>query len=115
MMKRLGGRSVTVCSSNLWVRHKSLHERFQMRVLERRDEVSEGLPKVVDILCSLGKIVGEFDLRLAELTYLVDGELKAVLIFVDQTLDFEEIVLLEGIEHFFDVVPHLGFELSAAV
>ena len=41
--------------------------------------------------------------------------LKAVFVFVDQALDFEEVILLEGIENFLDVVPHLGFDLSAAV
>ena len=45
----------------------------------------------------------------------MDGKLKAVLVLVDQAFDFEEVVLLEGIEHFFHVVPHLGFELAAAV
>ena len=41
--------------------------------------------------------------------------LEAVLVFVDQALDLEEVILLEGVENFFDVVPHLGFDLAAAV
>ncbi len=84
-------------------------------VLKGSNEVGEGPPELINIFCSLGKIVGEFDFRFAQLAHLVDGELEAVFILVDQALDLEEIVLLEGIEHFFHVIPHLGFELSAAI
>ena len=45
----------------------------------------------------------------------MNGELKAVLVLVDEAFDLEEIVLLEGVENFLDVVPHFGFELAAAI
>ncbi len=73
------------------------------------------MPELVDVLGGLGKIVGEVDLGFTQLAQLVDGELKAVLVLVDETFDLEEVILLEGVENFFDVVPHFGFELAAAV
>ena len=42
-------------------------------------------------------------------------ELKAVLVLVDQAFDLEEVILLEGVEDLFNVVPHLGFDLAAAI
>ena len=45
----------------------------------------------------------------------MNGELKTILVFVDETFDLEEIVLLEDVDEFFDVVPHFGFDLAAAV
>ena len=86
-----------------------------MRILECRHEVGQRLPEFVDILRGLGKVVGEIDFGVAQLAQLVDRELEAVLVFVDQAFDLEEVVLLEGIEDFLDVVPHFGFELAAAI
>src|SRR5581483_4762277 len=45
----------------------------------------------------------------------MNGELKALLVLVDQAFDLDEVILLEGFEDFLDVVPHFGFELSAAI
>jgi len=59
-----------------------------MMILERCDEVCQSLPKFIDVASGLGKIVGEFDFGFAQLAQLVDGELEAVLVFVDQAFDF---------------------------
>ena len=45
----------------------------------------------------------------------MDGELEAVLVLVDQALDLDEVVLLEGVDGVLDVVPHLGFDVAAAI
>ncbi len=45
----------------------------------------------------------------------MNGELKAILVLVDQPFDLEEVVLLEDADEILDVVPHLGFDLSAAI
>ena len=66
-------------------------------------------------LRGLGQVVGEIDFRFPHAPQLVDGELKAVLVLIDQALDFDEVVLLKGVDGIFDVVPHLGFEMAAAV
>src|ERR1700687_836659 len=86
-----------------------------MRILEGGDEGRQGLPEFVNVLRGLREIVGEVDLRFTQLAQFVDGELEAVLVFVDEAFDLEEIILLEGFEDFFDVVPHFGFELAAAI
>ena len=115
VMQGLGSGSVAVGGGDFRIGHEGLNERLQMRILEGRDEGRQGLPEFVDVLGGLGKVVGEIDFGFAQLAQLVDGELKAVLIFVDQAFDLEEVVLLEGVEDFLDVVPHFGFELAAAV
>jgi hypothetical protein len=84
-------------------------------ILERRDKVREGLPEFVNILGGLWKVVGEVDFGVAQFAQLVDRELKAIFIFVNETFDLEEVILLESIEDFFYVVPHFGFELATAV
>src|SRR2546427_498362 len=45
----------------------------------------------------------------------MDGELKPILVLVDQAFDFEEIILLEGLENVVNVIPHLSFQLAGAV
>jgi len=83
-----------------------------VRVLKGCDEVRKSLPQIVNIFCSLGKIIGEFNFGVAQLAHLVNGELETILVFINQALDLEEIVLLESIENFLHVIPHLGFELN---
>ena len=45
----------------------------------------------------------------------MNGNLKTILIFVEQTLDLDEVVLLEGVQGVCDVVPHFGFQLSGTI
>src|SRR5579871_196690 len=45
----------------------------------------------------------------------MNRELEPLLVLVDQTFHFKKIVLLKSVEHFVDVVPHLGFQLTASV
>ena len=115
VMQGLGRGSVAVGGRDFRIGHEGLDERLEMRIFERGDKSRQGLPEFVDILGGLGKIVREVDLAVTQLAQLVHSELKAVLVFVDEALDFEEVILLEGVENFFDVVPHFGFELAAAV
>ena len=46
---------------------------------------------------------------------LVNGELRAVLINLDQALHPHEVVAIEGVHHLGDVVPHLGVDVAGAV
>ena len=86
-----------------------------MRVLERPDKFLERPPKLVDVLRGLGKVIREIHFCVCHPAKFVDGELEAILVFVDESLDFKEVVLLKGVEKLLDVVPHLGFDLSRAV
>ena len=46
----------------------------------------------------------------------MDGNLEAVLIFVEQTFDLDEVILLEGVvDRILDVIPHFGFELTGPI
>src|SRR5579862_7894701 len=101
-MQRLSRGSIAVGGSDFRIGHEGLNEGLEVRVLERGNKGREGLPKFVDVLGSFGKIVREVDLAVPQLAQLVDRELKAVLVFVDEALDFEEVILLEGVENLFD-------------
>ena len=45
----------------------------------------------------------------------MDRVLKPIFVLVEQSLDLQKVVLLESVEGVLDVVPHLGFNLAAAV
>ena len=45
----------------------------------------------------------------------MNGELEPVLVLIDQTLDLDEVVLVEGVDRILDVVPHFAFDVAAAV
>ena len=86
-----------------------------MRVVKCADEPFQIAPKIVDIFLGLGQIIGKIDFRFLHPPEFVDRELKTILVFVDESFDFQEIILLEDVDKFFDVVPHLRFDVTAAV
>ncbi len=45
----------------------------------------------------------------------MDRELGAILEDLQQSLDLDEIVALEGVDHVGDVIPHLGVHFAGAV
>src|SRR5580704_11639705 len=115
VVQGLGGWGVAVGLGNLRVSHEGFHQRFEMGIPKGSDEGRQGLPQLTDILGGLGQVIGEVDLRVAQAAQLVNGDLEAVLIFVEQAFDLEEVVLLEGVDRVLDVVPHLGFDLAGAI
>ena len=86
-----------------------------MGIAKGATKVASVCHKLVDILGGLGKIIGEVDFGLAQAAQLVNRDLEAILVFVEQAFDLEEVILLEGVDGVLDVVPHLGFDLAAAV
>ncbi len=88
---------------------------LRLRILKTGYKIGQRLPQFANIFRGLGQIIGEIYFRISQATQLVNRDLKAVLVFVDQPFDFQEVVLLEGVESLLDVVPHLGFDLAAAV
>src|SRR5208337_5265721 len=115
MMKRLGGGGVAVALGDLGVGHEQFHQRLQLRILERGDKLGQRPPELADVLGGFRQVVGEVDLSFFHAPQLVNGELKAILVLVDESLDLEEVFLLEDVDEFFDVVPHLGFDLAGAI
>ena len=100
---------------NLRVSHEGFHQRFEMGIAKGSDESRQGLPQLADILGGLGQVIGEVDLGVAQAAQLVNRDLEAVLVFVEQAFDLEEVVLLEGVDRVLDVIPHLGFDLAGAI
>src|SRR5215470_1786988 len=91
MMQSFRSRGVAIRGCDFRIGHESLHESLEVWIAKRSDEAGKSSPELVDILRGLGKIVGEVDFGFAQLAQLVDRELVAVLILVDQALDLEEI------------------------
>ena len=115
MMQCLGGRRVTVALGNIRIRHEQFNQRLQMRILKARDELGQRPPQFAYILGRLRQVVGEVDLGFRHAPQFVNRQLKPILVFVDQALDLEKVILLEAEDELIDVVPHLGFNLPRAV
>jgi hypothetical protein len=45
----------------------------------------------------------------------MDSDLKSILVFVEQALDLDEVILLESVQGILHVVPHLGFDVAGAI
>jgi len=86
-----------------------------MGFLNRGDKFSESAPEFIDILWRLGKIVGEFNVCLVHLADLVNRELPALVVLVDQPFDFYDVVLFKGIKALLDVVPHFCLDGPGAI
>src|SRR5579864_6117189 len=95
MMQRLCGRSGAIRRGDIRVGHEGLNERLQVRILKAGNIFGEGLPELVNVLRGLREIVAVVNLTIAQFSQLVDGQLKTVLVFVQQTLDLEEVVLFK--------------------
>src|SRR5208283_3868823 len=115
MMKSLGRGGVAVAFGNFRIRHEEFDQRLQVRILEAGDKFRQLPPQFPDILGGFRKVIGEVDLRLFHAPQLVNRELKTILVFVDKPLDLEKVVLLEDVDEFVDVIPHLGLDLTAAI
>ena len=115
MMKGLGRGSIAVALGNLRVRHEQFDQRLQVRILERGHKLRQRSPEFADVLGGLGQVVGEVDIAFFHAPQLVNRELKTILVLVDEPFDLEKVVLLEGEDEFVDVIPHLGFDLAAAI
>src|SRR5208282_4893009 len=115
VVKSLGGGGIAVALSNLRIRHEQVDQRLQVGILQCGHKFGQRCPEFADVLGSLGQIIGEVDFRFFHAAELVNGELKTVLVLVDQPLNLEKVVLLEGQNEFVDVIPHLGFDLAAAI
>ena len=115
VVKRLGRGGVAIGLRDLRIIHEGFHQRLQMGVLKGLQNPPSVCQSSPIFLVVFGKIVGKVDFRIAQPAQLVDRELEAVFVFVNQPFDLEKVVLLEGVDEFLDVVPHLGFDLAAAI
>src|SRR5215471_18195065 len=86
-----------------------------MLILKTSHKIDKRLPKLLDVLVGLRQVIRKINFRIAQATKLVHGELKAILIPVDESLHLDEIIGVKGIQNLFNVVPHLGLKLSGTV
>src|ERR1051325_3201078 len=91
MVERFCSGGVAIGGGNFGIGHEGLDQRLEMRILKSGDEVGEGLPELTDVFGGLGEVVGKFDFRVAQLAQLMDGELEALLVPIDEAFDFQEI------------------------
>ena len=115
VVHRLGRGRVAIVAGNLRIGHEQLQQTAQVGLPNGGDELAERLPEFIDILRCFGKVIGEVDLGGVHLADLVNRELPALVVLVDQSLDLDDVVLLEVIGALLDVVPHLGLDGSGAV
>ena len=87
-----------------------------MKIADGGDRGAQLHPHFLGVAQGGGEVVDEIDLAVVHPPHVVDGDLRPVLKDLDQPLDLDEIVAVEGIHHGVgDVVPHLGVHLAGAV
>src|ERR1039458_2582014 len=87
MMKGLGGGGIAVTLGDLRICHERLDQRFEMWILEGGHKLGQRSPEFSDVLLGLGQVVGEIDIAFFHAPQLVNGELKTILVLVDEPLD----------------------------
>src|SRR6516164_8066409 len=115
MMQSLCRGSILIRRRDRIVRHELVKELLEPAIVDRLYKLAESAPELVDVLWGLGEIVGVIDLPVGQLADLVDGELPAAIVLLDQAFNFDEVILIEGIEGVRNVVPHVRLEVSAAI
>ena len=115
VMDCLSGRSDFVEPSYFGVAEDGFEKGFEMRILNSRNYAEQFGEHLVEISVGAGEVIGEIDLMIFQAAKPVNRKLRAVLKDLNETFDSDEVVAFEGIHHFGDVVPHLGFELAGAV
>jgi len=86
-----------------------------MLIFKAVNEVAQRLPEGVNVLGGAWQIVLKLNLRLLHGPQLMHRELEAPVKFIDQSADFNEIVLFKDIDVVGYVVPHLGINVSGPV
>ena len=86
-----------------------------MVVLEGVNKLADRLPELIDVFVGLGQVVREIHFVLFAFAQLVDRQLEAVVVLVQQAFDFDEVVLIERVEYVLHVVPDLGFDLAGSI
>src|SRR5581483_2924433 len=115
VVQGLGRRSGSVRNRHLWIVHEGLNQAFQVWVFEAVNKLRQRAPELVNVFGGFREIICELYFYFVQAPQLVDRQLEAVVVLVDQAFDFDEVVLLEAIDAIGNVVPHLGFDLSGAV
>src|SRR5205085_5184953 len=85
VVQGLGGGSGLVGGGDFGVGHEGFDQSFEVRVLEAGDKGGESLPELFDVFGGFGKIIGEVGFGFFHPPQLVNGELPAVVVPIEQT------------------------------
>jgi hypothetical protein len=86
-----------------------------VRITYTGDNAAHFAQHLVRVACGGWKEVGGIDLIAALPLQFVHGELKAVLVNLEQPSDTQVIVTFKGMHHLGNVVPHAGFNLACPI
>ena len=86
-----------------------------MRIADRGYRGVELAPHLFDIPTRMGEVFPQVDLRFISPPQPVDRDLRPLAVELHQPLHLDEVVAIEGLDDLRDAVPHLGFEMAAAV
>ena len=115
VMNLLGGGRFAVALRDFRIVENGFHEGAQMRIGHGGDDGAQLAPHFAGIASGRGEIVREIDFAVLETAHFVNRELRTVVIDLDESLHLHEVVAIEGVHHFGDVVPHLGFDLAGSI
>jgi hypothetical protein len=109
------GGSISISCRDYRIGHEGLNQSLQILVLKSGDEVGESSPQLINVFRRFWKIVSKLDFRITQFSKLMNRELETLFVLIDEAFDFQEIILLKRLEDFLYVVPHFGFNLTAAI
>ena len=111
----LGGGCDFIALGDSRIVQKRVKQGADVVVRKACDGGAQFEPHLFGIARGGGEKVAEFHLAVFHRADLVDGELGPVVVDLEQAFDLDEIVTIEGIHDFGDVVPHFGVELAGAI
>ena len=114
-MNLLGGGRAAVPHGDLFVVEHGVEQALRCGSAMPATKPRSSRPHLAGVALGGREVVGELHLALVHAPHLVHGELRAVLVDLDQALHLDEIVAVEGVHHLGHVVPHLGVHLAGAV
>src|ERR1039458_8171033 len=115
MMDLLSGRRHTIAPRDVLVVQQGGRQLMQVRIRDRRGEPAQFPPHLLGIARGGREVIGEIHLAVVQLVDGVQSQLRPVVEDLDQSLDLDEVVALEGLHDFGDVIPHFGVQLAGAV
>jgi len=115
MMHHLGGGGHTVATCDVLVGEHGLEQHLQVRVRNRAHDAHQLGEHLVGIALGGGEEIALVHFVVRKPLQLVDGELRPVLVHLQDALHADEVVAVESVHHLGDVIPHLGVHFAALI
>ncbi len=114
-MDAFGGGSNFKLLGNAHIPQNGFEQCTQMGIAYTRNQFVQFPEHVVQIPLGAREVVSEIDFAILQPSQFVDRKLSPLLIELHQPFGLDEIVAVKGVHHFFDVVPHLRFNLAGTI